>query len=190
MFTQFHAVMKYPVLGALPLLLIGWWLSAAKPAPTADKMRWYTMEEVIAIKSANPDDDKAIFIDVYTDWCGWCKRMDATTFRDKDVQAILQEEYYAVKFDAEQKEAIEMGERTYQFVAQGRRGYHELAAELLQGRMSYPSCVFLDQDMNLIQPVPGYRKADEMLPILHFFGKEVYQRQAWPQFYQEWQASH
>ena len=185
--------MRYLSIIATALIIAGICLGAVpfnqeKSAHTSDDLRWYTFEEVIEIKQNNPDDDKAVFIDVYTDWCGWCKRMDATTFKDQEVQAILSEEYYPVKFDAEAKQDIIFQDKVFKFVAQGRRGYHELAAALLQGKMSYPSFVFLDADFNMIQPLPGYRQADEMLPILHFIGKEVYEQQPWPEFKAEWDA--
>jgi thioredoxin-related protein len=181
--------MKLHWIWLFPLLLLGLALSAGKPAsePHGEKMRWYTMEEVIKIKNENPGDDKAVFIDVYTDWCGWCKRMDANTFSDEQVQAILTQEFYPVKFDAEQKEAIRMGGKMYKYVPSGRRGYHELAATLLQGKMSYPTMVFLDQDLSMIQPLPGYRGAKEILPILHFIGKEKYKQQSWEAFSVAWQ---
>jgi len=170
-------------------LILAFGLGAASPAgtPPPDQLRWYSIEEVIQIKKDNPDDDKAIFIDVYTDWCGWCKRMDATTFSNQAVQAILAEEFYPVKFDAEQKEAITFDGKEFKFVPQGRRGYHELAATLLQGKMSYPTMVLMDADFNMIQPLPGYRGAKEMLPILHFIGKGAYQEKSWSVFYADWQ---
>lgn len=164
-------------------------LGAGQPqiSQPEEKLRWYTIEEVAKIKQENPEDDKAIFIDVYTDWCGWCKRMDATTFSDEAVKSILTEEFYPVKFDAEQKETIVLQDKTFKFINAGRRGYHELAATLLQGKMSYPTVVFLDADFNMIQPLPGYRGAKEILPILHFIGKEAYKEQTWTSFAEDWQ---
>lgn len=170
-------------------LLMGMLPHDHEVASSTEEMRWYTIEEVIQIKKDNPNDDKAVFIDVYTDWCGWCKRMDATTFKDERVQEILSSEYYPVKFDGEARRDIEFQETVFKYVASGRRGYHELAAALLQGKMSYPTVVFLDANMNMIQPLPGFRQANEILPILHYIGKEVYQEKAWPEFQAEWQAA-
>ena len=77
------------ILGIAILAMLGLGATHA-PVISQDEgeLRWYTIEEVAKIKAENPNDDKAIFVDVYTDWCGWCKRMDATTFRDKKVQEI------------------------------------------------------------------------------------------------------
>jgi thioredoxin-related protein len=171
------------------LLLFGFLFLASRPAAPEEttEMRWYTFEEVVKIKENNPNDTKPVFIDVYTDWCGWCKRMDATTFKNQQVQAALGDMYYAVKLDGEARRDITVQGKTYKYVAQGRRGYHELAAALLQGKLSYPTMVLLDEDMNLIQPLPGYKKAQDLLPILHFIGTKKYQSQSWEDFLASWQ---
>ena len=46
------------------------------------EIEWLTWDEAITRMATEP---KKIFVDVYTDWCGWCKRMDATTFSDKEI---------------------------------------------------------------------------------------------------------
>ena len=94
-------------------------------------IQWITIEEAIEI-AASGENDKLFFIDVYTDWCGWCKRMDATTFVDPEVVKVMNENFYAVKFDGEASREIEFRGMKFKFVAQGRKGYHQLAAALLQ----------------------------------------------------------
>lgn len=128
-----------------------------------DEIKWLTFEEAIAKNKENP---KPIFIDLYTDWCGWCKKMDASTFQDEEVVAYMSDNFYTVKFDAEQKEDVEYKGNTFKFVDQGRRGYHELAAGLLQGQMSYPSFVVLSQEEKIMQTIKGYRTSEQFLPIL------------------------
>ena len=49
---------------------------------------------------------KKVFIDLYTSWCGWCKRMDATTFKQRAIVEYMNQKYYAVKFDAETRDTI------------------------------------------------------------------------------------
>ena len=81
--------------------------------------QWMDFET--AVESAKVEQRK-IFIDVYTDWCGWCKKMDANTFSDPRVAKQLQSNFYPVKFNAEQKEPIEFAENTFKFVPSGSRG--------------------------------------------------------------------
>lgn len=130
---------------------------------TSKKVDWITFEEAIEKNKENP---KPIFIDLYTDWCGWCKKMDQSTFTEKDVASYMNDNFYNVKFDAEQKEDVEYKGNTFKFVEQGRRGYHELAAGLLQGQMSYPSFVVLNKEEQIMQIIKGYRTSDQFLPML------------------------
>ena len=111
-----------------------------------------SIEEAYAL-TLTESTPKKIFIDVYTDWCGWCKRMDKATFQNPEVAAYMNEHYYNVKFDAEQKESIEILGNTFEFVPQGSRGYHELAAALLNGKMSYPTVVFMNPKFEMLKNI-------------------------------------
>ena len=148
-------------------------------AQQKELVKWYTIEEVQNLVKSKP---RKIFIDMYTDWCGWCKVMDKKTFTDEGIANKLNNDYYAVKFDAEGKESVTFKDQTFNFVAQGSRGYHELAAALMQGQMSYPTSVFLDENLNLLTPVPGYQTPDKLDPILDFFGKDHYKTINWEQY--------
>lgn len=146
-----------------------------------NKINWISFEEAVKKNETNP---KKIFIDVYTDWCGWCKRMDQTTFIDSAVVAYMNENFYAVKFDAEQSESVEfMG---YTFINENPNGPkknpHQLAQALLQGKMSYPSYVFMDEKNELLTVVPGYVDAKSFMPILKYFGSNAYLDTKWEDY--------
>ncbi len=145
---------------------------------TAQEVKWLSWNEAaqLAGSEANP---KKIFIDVYTDWCGWCKKMDKDTFQNPEVAAYMAENFYMVKLDGEGKEPIEFKGKTYKFVPSGRKGYHEFAAALMQGRMSYPTTIFLDEEMNMLSPVPGYQKPEPFLNIARYFGDNIYKEKDW-----------
>ena len=74
---------------------------------------------------------------------------------------------------------IEFKGQTYNFVPSGRKGYHEFAAALMQGRMSYPTTIFLDEKMNMLSPVPGYQKPKPFLNIARYFGDNIYLEKDW-----------
>ena len=162
------------------LILVGSIASQAQNHSTNQKINWVSMEEAAQLRLKEP---RKVMIDVYTDWCGWCKRMDKTTFSDPKVIEYINANYYAVKLDAEQKEPITVGGKTYEYDAEyGRRGVHEIAKELLQGKLSYPTTVFLDENMNMIQPVAGYLDAATIHPILEYLATEAYKETPW----EEW----
>src|SRR5690606_20775174 len=66
----------------------------------AQGVQWMTFEEAV---ERSKTEKRKIFIDVYTDWCGWCKVMDRKTFNDPIVAELLNTQYYPVKFNAEQR---------------------------------------------------------------------------------------
>ena len=124
-------------------------------------LEWTTFDNL-------PDnkDNKKYLVDVYTDWCGWCKVMDKKTFTDTKVQEYLNENFHMIKFNAEQKDPITFKKRIYEWKPGGRYGYNALAEEFMGGRMSYPTMVYLDENMNTIRSIPGYKKPDQLLAEL------------------------
>ena len=143
------------------------------PAPkatghTGGPIQWMSWNEAVAAMEKEP---RAIFVDVYTDWCGWCKRMDATTFKNPVIADYMNKYFYAVKLDAEMKEPIVFQGHTFENPnPEGRRSTHTLAASLLDNKLSYPSFVMLDSKFQRLQIIPGYRAAKEFEPMLAFFG--------------------
>ncbi len=142
------------------------------------EVNWLSWEEAVALVDEGTS-DKKVFIDVYTDWCGWCKRMDKDTFQNPEVARYMNDNFYMVKLDGEEKNPIEFRGKTYKFVPSGRKGYHELAAALLQGRLSYPTVVFMDEELNMLSPVPGYQKPKPFLNIARYFGDNIYKDTDW-----------
>src|SRR5512135_1473159 len=67
------------------------------------KVKWYTIQEAEKLSQKSP---RMMFIDTYTDWCGWCKKMDKDTFSNPVISDILNTKFYPVKFDAEGKESV------------------------------------------------------------------------------------
>ena len=148
---------------------------------SAQEIQWMSFEDAVAM-TKNEGNTKKVFIDVYTDWCGWCKKMDKDTFQNPKVAKYMQENFHMVKFNAEGKEPINFDGRTFEYVPSGRRGYHQLAAALLQNRLSYPTVVFLDKDMKILSPVPGYQKVEPFMQIARYFGDNIYKEQNWKSY--------
>jgi len=134
-------------------------------------IKWYTFEEAVALQEQHP---KTIFIDMFTDWCGWCKKMDKETFNNPQIAAYMNANYYPVKFNAERKDTIVYKGKTYTNSGTGRRPTHELAIELCKGRMSYPTIVYIDDKFN-ISPVGGYMDPAKIEPVLVYFAERINQ---------------
>lgn len=155
------------------LILLFLFLSYAGQA----QVQWMTLEEAYAKTQESP---RKIFIDVYTDWCGWCKVMDKNTFSHPEVAAYLNTHFYPVKLDAEGKKPITIGAQTFIFDPQ--QGTHQIAVALLQGKLSYPTVVYLDEKFQMIQPLPGYMDAQAFHPIVTFIGENHYKKEPFDQY--------
>lgn len=187
-YSVFYAAISILGLSAVLLLLNS---QSAHSEATA-KVEWMSIEEAFEKVANNPNNQKKILVDLYTDWCGWCKRMDANTFGNQMVAKYLNDNYYCVKLDAEQQKAITLGGQTFKNPGTGSRSTHELAAKIgsVNGRMSYPTIAFLDEKFQLIQAIPGYRGPSEMMPILTYLAEDHYKNTEWESYYEQWQEAH
>ena len=136
-----------------------------------DELHWMTLEEAEAACAKKP---RKIFIDVYTDWCGWCKKMDKSTFADSLVKAYAKEKFYAVKLNAEDKNSIIFKNKVFKYNPQMQA--NDLAVMLLNGQMSYPTIAYLDEKLTPIQTMGGYVDAKQFNMLLHYFGENAYKK--------------
>jgi len=148
-------------------------------APTGDAapaVHWRDLDAALAeAKSSN----KIIVADVYTDWCGWCKRMDRDTYSKPDVQAYLDKSFVPVKLNAEADTRVHY--------AKGEYSYRELAAGF--GINSYPTTLFLAPDGKHLASAPGYMKAADFLSVLRYFGDGHYKNQSFKEYEAELDAA-
>ena len=126
-------------------------------------LNWLTIDEAQAINNV---EEKRFIVDMYTTWCGWCKKMDAQTFNDPEVKAFIDQNFFVVKMDAETKDTVNFKGKEYEWRPGGRKGINTLALELLGGRQSYPTIVYLDKDLNKIKSIPGFKQKDQFIKDL------------------------
>ncbi|MEB2786407.1 thioredoxin family protein [Algoriphagus persicinus] len=133
------------------ILIVGLILLSTHFAQAQDKIAWLKFEEAVAATEANP---KMLLVDVYTDWCGWCKKMDKETFTDPDVIKYINEKFYAVKMNAEDDK------RKFDFKG---KDYTEAKMAAAMRVQSYPNFVIIDPTLKNITQLPGYRQPAEFL---------------------------
>lgn len=115
---------------------------------------------------------KMILIDVTTDWSGWSKLMNKNTYSSKKVIRYINENFYAVRLNAESEATITFNNLAYSNSGKGR--YHTLAYSLLEGKMDFPSTVILDEDISVLLVIPGYMDTRKMEVVLHYFSEKAY----------------
>lgn len=165
---------KYSLVAGFVLLI-----SSYKPISFTSEVQWMTWEEAI---SSHQEVPKKLLVDLYTNWCGWCKVMDRETYSNPTIAKYIHQNFYPVKFNAEQKDPVEFNGVTFKYVASGSRGVHELAAALTNNQLSYPTTVFMDEELRIIQPIAGYLKPKQMEPILVYMGDGHYKDTTWEDF--------
>ena len=142
-------------------------------------VNWLTFEEALAAQDV---EKRKMVVDIFTDWCEWCIKMDRSTFKNKHIAKYLNENFYPVKFNAEHREDIVYKGKTYKFVRNGQRGYHELAVELTRARLSYPTVVFMDEDLEIIQALRGFQSALRFEQIMNYFALDYHKSMPWSKY--------
>jgi thioredoxin-related protein len=125
-----------------------------------------------ALKKAK-EQDKKIILDIYTDWCGWCKKMDADVYGKSDIKDMVDDNFIFYKLNAEGDEKVDYKGKQYK--ASELAEFFEVSG--------YPTTVFLEPDGKVIEykydkvkmnNLPGYYKAGDFIKVLEFIRDEKY----------------
>jgi thioredoxin-related protein len=137
-----------------------------KPAP---EVRWISLADAQALSK---NDHKKILVDIYTDWCEFCKKLEEQVYPDSLVRESIYEYYHAVKLDAESDEVIEFNGETL--------SKKQFAKKL--GVRSYPTILFIDTEGELILQINGYMPAEDFKNMLVYIGEEAYHKKEFHEF--------
>jgi thioredoxin-related protein len=157
------------VIAALGLIGIISICISSKPG-TSKKDLWQSWKEV---NEKIATDEKPLLIDVYTNWCYYCKVMDATTYKNDSVYRYLKEHFYRFKFNAEGKDSILWQNKVFKY--NNRYQCHDFAVYLTSGNIVYPTTVIITPGA---QPFYMHRqlKPEEIEMLLKYFGGGSYKR--------------
>lgn len=172
------------------VLVFSFNLIAQSTSKTESKVQWTNVEEAMDMASKQ---EKLLFIDCYTSWCGWCKVLDERTFSNDTIAQILNKYYYPVKFDAEGSNDITINSKTYH--AQKRNGKnttHELMSLLWEGQRGggYPSLVIRKGDFSPVTVEMGFRTASDLEPLLIYFAKEYNKKMSFDKFAKKYEKDY
>ncbi|NQX85495.1 MAG: thioredoxin family protein [Flavobacteriaceae bacterium] len=133
-----------------------------------NEVNWLTFEQLEEVLKVAP---KKVFIEFYTDWCVYCKKMDRVAFRDKRVVEKLNKDYYVVRMNAESSDTIAFGGTTFRNkqLTKQRNPIHEIPL-LLASRENYPfslpAMVILDEEFKIIKRYFEYMDSKTLLEVL------------------------
>ncbi len=156
--------------GFVPIILISLlFLSSFQPKKEKETLNWLSLEQVeLKLK----EQSRPVLIDLYTNWCGWCKVMDQKTYTNQQLIKYLNEKFYIVKLNAETKETITWKGKAYSFNTPYRT--NDIAIYLTGGQLSYPTTVIIPTDNSGPQPIAGFLNTKDMELVTTYFGENKY----------------
>ena len=150
-------------------LLIFWLIVSSfglLPVAKAQNLRWTSFEN---LNDSLRKERRPLLVFIHTDWCKYCKMMEVKTFADSALARTLNQHFYCLDLDAEQTKTLLFLNRKYRFKPSGvGTGLHELA-EILgteKGRLTYPTTVVFNQNLQLQARKTGVLEADYLLKWL------------------------
>jgi thioredoxin-related protein len=168
--TRYIAILVVVLLGSVGLVSSLLDRGDSDGAGTGEpSISWHSFDEGVALASQT---GKKLLIDVYTDWCSWCKKMDREVYPDKRVREVLEARFVAVKLDAESSDRVTFNGSTLSEA--------ELARAM--GVSGYPTTVFLDANAKPITKIAGYMQSKDFANALRFIGEDHYRTTTYDEF--------
>ncbi len=130
---------------------------------------WHKYDEGLAKAEK---DKKHVLVAFYTNWCGWCRRMDQLTYTDEKVKKVLNDSYVAIKVNAQSKDEVKIDEK--------KITEKELARKFWV--RSYPTTWFLKHSGKKIAPYYGYADAQSFLNVLNYIKDDLYEKTSFEEY--------
>lgn len=142
-----------------------------------EKINWITLSEAQQKIKEKP---KPILIDLYTNWCYWCKVMDNKTYQNQKVVKYINENFYAVKLNAESENQLFWNEQKFNYNKDNK--LNDFALYVTAGQPGFPTTVIFTGLKQNPAAIPGYMSPREIEGILKYFGEDYYEKESFESF--------
>ncbi|MEP7252852.1 MAG: DUF255 domain-containing protein [Ginsengibacter sp.] len=153
-------------------------LTSSKVNPThREKLDWMDVNE---LRSQMAAEVKPVLIDLYTNWCYWCKVMDKKTYDNEKVIQYISEHFYPVKLNAESKDTVYWKDKSYSY--NDTYKINDFALYATSGQVGFPATIIIPDEHSEPVSIPGFLEPKEIEPILKYFGDGAYKTQSFVVF--------
>jgi len=134
--------------------------------PSFSQLITYDFEKLDSLQKV---EKRNVMVFIHADWCKYCKAMKQTTFKNKTIQQTLNNQFYFIQLDAEERKTIHFNDTAFTYLPNGNKtGSNTLALELanINGEVNYPTITFLNPDNEIIFQYSGFMTSEELGKIL------------------------
>jgi thioredoxin-related protein len=142
-------------------------------------IKWYSLTEAQKLNVKAP---RKFIFDIYTNWCNGCKVMNKTTFSDARLKEYLSKHFYLIDLNAETKDTLHFGGKTYTNSGTNGTPFHDLVMELSHRNLSLPTLIITDESMTILDTLPFYISPETLEPVLLFYGDNAYKTEKWQDY--------
>jgi thioredoxin-related protein len=130
------------------------------------QLKTYSFEQMDSLQAIQK---RKVIVFIHTDWCKYCQAMKNSTFKNKEVIINLNENFYFISLNAEEKRTINFNSKKFSFNNNGNTsGIHELAYELanFNNQTIYPTICILNAQSEIIFQQSNYLPSKDFLVVL------------------------
>ncbi len=147
-----------------------------------EAMKW--LKPINAFADTTKRKHKTIVF-ITANWCNSCKVMNRTSFTDSLNIHYLTKTFDCISFDAETMDSINFKGQNFINPRTPQQNFHQLCSALNKNNFTVPAVVFLDEQMNYLDAVPGYLPPVLLNEIGHFYGDDIFKNKSWQDYFKE-----
>jgi thioredoxin-related protein len=130
------------------------------------QLKTYQFEQIDSLQIIQK---RKVIVFIHTDWCKYCQAMKNTTFKNKEVIMLLNNYFYFLELNAEEKKTILFKGKQFLYKSTGNQvGTHDLSKELalINGQISYPTLCFIDDNAEILARQNGFIMSSKFIAFL------------------------